>query len=268
MAFADHLLTARTFLFVPGHRPDRFDKAHASGADVVVLDLEDAVAPQHKDEARRHVTAWLHAGHRAVVRVNGTTSPWLDDDLAAVGRLAGALILPKAQSALDIGRLPSGVPVLPLVETALGVLHSREICSTSAVVRPVFGSVDLATELTVDHTSHQALRHARSALVLATAAARCGAPVDGVTTALDDEHALTEDTAHARSLGFTGKLCIHPRQVPVVHRVLAPTEDQIQWARAVLAIGAQGSVVAHAGQMIDRPVLLRAQALLHRAEFL
>ena len=264
MSFADHLLGARTFLFVPGHRPDRFDKALASGADAVVLDLEDAVADQHKDEARRHVAAWLRAGHRAVVRVNGRSSPWFEDDVAAVGHLAGALMLPKAQSMLDIERLPSGVPVLPLVETGLGVLQSREICLASAVVRPVFGSVDLAAELTVDPTSHQALLHARSTLVLAAAAARCGAPVDGVTTALDDEQALAEDTTHSLSLGFTGKLCIHPRQVPVVHKVLTPSEDQIQWARTVLAMGADGSVVAHGGQMIDRPVLLRAQALLDR----
>ncbi|MFF7946168.1 HpcH/HpaI aldolase/citrate lyase family protein [Streptomyces griseorubiginosus] len=265
MTFADHVLGARTFLFVPGHRPDRFDKALASGADVVVLDLEDAVAAQHKHEARRHVTDWLRAGQRAVVRINATGSPWIEDDLAEVGSLAGALMLPKAQNTGDIDRLPSGVPVLPLLETALGVLQSREICSASAVVRPVFGSVDLAAELDVDPTSHQALHHARSALVLAAAAARCGAPVDGVTTAFEDEHALIDDTAHARSLGFTGKLCIHPRQVPVVHKVLAPTEEQIRWARAVLAVGAEGSVVAHGGQMIDRPVLLRAQALLDRA---
>ncbi|MFD5401541.1 hypothetical protein [Streptomyces griseorubiginosus] len=128
------------------------------------------------------------------------------------------------------------------------------------------GSVGLAAELNVDPTSHQALHYARSALVPAAAAARCGAPVDGVATAFEDEHALIDDTAHAPSLGFTGKLCIRPGQVPVVHRVLAPTGKQIRVARAVLAAaGAEGTVVSHGGQMLDRPVLLRAQALVDRA---
>lgn len=265
MTYADRLLTARTLLFVPGHRPDRFDKARTSGADAVVLDLEDAVAPDRKGEAREHVRAWLSVGGHAVVRINGTASPWFEDDMRALAGLAGAVMLPKTESTADLDRLPAGLPVLPLIETAAGVIHAPEICAAPAVVRPAFGSVDLAAELGVDHACHEALRHARSALVLAAAAAGCGAPIDGVTTRFDEENALAGDTAHATTLGFTGKLCIHPRQVPVAHRHLAPSKDQLAWARTVLADVTDASVVARDGQMIDRPVLLRAQALLDRA---
>jgi citrate lyase subunit beta / citryl-CoA lyase len=265
VTFAERLLAARTLLFVPGHRPDRFDKAAASGADVVVLDLEDAVATDRKDEARGHVGAWLRQGHRAVVRINGTGSQWFEPDVAELGPLAAAVMLPKAESAAEVAQLPAGVPVLPLVETSLGVLRAAETCAVPAVVRPVFGSVDLAAELGVDHTSHAALRHARSSLVLAAAAARCGAPVDGVTTRLADEEALRRDTEQAVELGFTGKLCIHPRQVPLVHQLMAPTPEQVEWARAVLAGSGDGSAAAVNGEMIDRPVLTRARAVLSRA---
>jgi len=253
----------RSFLFVPGHRPDRFVKAAAAGCDAVVLDLEDAVAPDHKAEAREHVRAWLSAGNRAVVRVNGAGTPWFDDDLAAVAGRAVAVMVPKAEDRATLEAV--GAPVIPLVETALGVANAVALCSAEPVVRPAFGSVDLAAQLGVDHRSVEALRHARSALVLAAAAAGRSAPIDGVTTALDDDAALRSDLAHAIELGFTAKLCIHPRQVGPVHEAFAPAEADLQWARDVLAAAADRSVTVHNGQMVDRPVLLRAQAILERA---
>ncbi|AHH99077.1 HpcH/HpaI aldolase/citrate lyase family protein [Kutzneria albida] len=265
VTYVDLLVSARSFLFVPGDRPDRFDRARESSADVVVLDLEDAVAETAKDAARAHVSAWLRGGNRAVVRVNGVGTPWFEDDLLAMAGLAPALMLPKAQTAADITQLPTGIPVLPLVETAAGILGAAEVCRAPGVVRPAFGSVDLATELGIEHTARGALRHARSMLVLACAAANLPGPIDGVTTALDDRTALLDDLAEARALGFTGKLCIHPRQVPVVHGSLAPSESEARWARAVVDAAADGAARAVSGQMIDRPLLLRAQALLDRA---
>lgn len=175
---------SRSFLFVPGDRPDRFAKAAASGADVVVLDLEDAVAPGRKEQAREHVRHWLSGGNRAVVRINAAGTPWHDDDVAAVGA-AVAVMVPKAEEPLDLG-----VPTIPLIETAAGVLNAVAICAGKCVLRPALGSVDLAAQLGVDHRSHEALRHARSDLVLAAAAAGCGAPIDGVTTALDSPDTL------------------------------------------------------------------------------
>ncbi|WP_028849665.1 HpcH/HpaI aldolase/citrate lyase family protein [Thermocrispum municipale] len=253
------LASARTLLFVPGNRPDRFAKAAASGADAVVLDLEDAVAPEQKPAAREHVAEWLKAGNSAVVRVNAAGTPWHDDDVAAVGDVAMALMVPKAERAED---LPRGT-VIPLVETAAGIDNARAVCSAPGVVRPAFGSVDLAAELGVDPASYYALLHARSALVLAAAAAGCAPPVDGVTTSLDEVGLLRADTAHAVELGFTGKLCIHPRQIEHVHAALRPTDSELDWARRVVA-AADGGVSVVDGQMVDRPVVLRAERLLSR----
>ncbi|QXV56248.1 CoA ester lyase [Amycolatopsis sp. TNS106] len=263
----DLLRSAKTFLFVPGHRPDRFAKAEASGADVVILDLEDAVAPDRKEAARAHVRAWLAEGHQAVVRLNAAGTAWYHEDVASIGR-AFAVMLPKAENRAEIdslaGRLP-GVPILPLVETAAGIAGAVEVCRADAVVRPAFGSVDLAAQLGVDHRSHEALRYARSALVVAAAAAGRAAPIDGVTTALDDQAALAADIGHAKTLGFTGKLCVHPRQVAAANHGLAPSDSEIEWARDVLAHAGDGSVAVACGQMVDKPVEARARAILDRA---
>ncbi|NKE62773.1 CoA ester lyase [Lentzea sp. PSKA42] len=249
-------MNGRSFLFVPGDRPDRFPKAAASGADVVVFDLEDAVAVERKDEARDHVRAWLSDGNQAVVRINAAGTPWHDDDLAAVS-VAAAVMVPKAEEPLDLG-----VPTIPLIETAAGVLNAVALCAAKSVLRPAFGSVDLAAQLGVDHRSHEALRHARSTVVLAAAAAGCGTPIDGVTTALDSPGALQADLEHAITLGFTAKLCVHPRQVEAVNRAFTPSPAQLEWARAVVAVAENGAVSVHDGEMVDRPVVVRARAFL------
>lgn len=268
-SFTRVVATARTLLFVPGHRPDRFAKATASGADVVILDLEDAVGTDRKVEAREHVRVWLEQGHAAVVRINASGTEWHDDDVAMVAEWADVVMLPKAESASQLEaltrRLPRLAGLIPLVETAVGVTQAVSVCATPRVVRPAFGSVDLAAQLGVDHRSREALQHARSSLVLAAAAAGCDAPIDGVTTALGDEAALRADIEHATALGFTGKLCIHPAQVATVNAAFTPSDDEIAWARAVLAAAPDGSVTVHNGQMVDRPVLLRAEAILARA---
>jgi citrate lyase subunit beta/citryl-CoA lyase len=265
---AGDLQHARSLLFVPGDRPERFGKAALAGADAVVLDLEDAVAPGRKNQARDHVHRWLTQGNRVVVRINAPGTPWCEDDLAAVGPWASGVLVPKAEDPAEIeavaAALPAGTAVLPLLETARGIVQATALCADPAVVRPVFGSVDLAVQLGVDHQSHDALRHARAAVVLAAATAGCAAPIDGVTTALGDERALAADLDHAALLGFTGKLCVHPQQVEPVNRRFTPEDHEIEWAHAVLAAGADGSVAVHQGQMVDRPVFLRAQAVLAR----
>ncbi|MGW6791563.1 HpcH/HpaI aldolase/citrate lyase family protein [Streptomyces chartreusis] len=264
----DEIATARSFLFVPGDRPERFDKAVASGADVVLLDLEDAVAPEHKPAARDHVRAWLEAGNHAAVRINGTDTPWFDDDLAMVGGRAHTVMLPKAADPTTIGALaralPGGTGLIPLIETAVGVVGATAVCAAPGVIRPAFGSVDLAAELGVDPSSFEALSVARSALVLAAAATGRAAPIDGVTLALADDAVLHTDIDRAAAFGCTAKLCIHPRQVPAANDGFAPTLDDIAWARQITASAADGSVTVHDGQMIDRPVLLRAHNILSR----
>jgi citrate lyase subunit beta/citryl-CoA lyase len=261
------LQDAHTFLFVPATRPDRFDKAAASGADVVIIDLEDAVAPEEKDAAREHVSAWLAAGGHAAVRVNAVGSPWFHADLATLGN-AMAVVVPKTEGVDDLRRVagiaPPGLPVVPLVETASGVVAVQEICSGPGVVRLAFGNIDLAADLGVDPASRPALSGARSQLVYASRAARLAPPIDGVTTSIGDHELLTDDAQHARDLGFTAKLTIHPSQVPVVASVFRTTQQEIDWAVGLLA-SADDGVQLHDGHMVDEPVRARARAILRRA---
>ncbi|MEU9360998.1 CoA ester lyase [Streptomyces sp. NPDC048301] len=251
---------ARTFLFVPGDRPDRFDKAAASGADLVIVDLEDAVAAEDKESARRSVAAWRSLGARTVVRVNAPGTSWFEADLAMAVGAGCPVMVPKAEDPAVLAGIAPGSPLIPLVETALGVERAYEVCSAPGVVRAAFGNVDLAAQLGVAHDDSLVLSHARSRLVLASSAAGIAPPVDGVTTAVRDTEAPAADTAHARRLGFTGKLCVHPAQIAAVASGFAPTDDELRWARTVL--GAGDSVTTVDGQMVDRPVLERARRIL------
>lgn len=254
---------------MPGSSPGRFEKAQASAADAVVIDLEDAVAPEGKAEAREHARAWLAAGSAAVVRINGSDTPWHDEDVAMAAEHGCPVMLPKSERGEQVAelgdRLGAGAGLVPLIETAAGVSNAERICRAAGVIRCAFGSVDFATQLGVDHEDHEALRFARSQLVLASHAVGVAAPLDGVTTAVRDADRLAEDCAHARSLGMTGKLCIHPCQVPDVVSAFTPTDEQLEWARRVLwASGAGGAVTVLDGALIDKPVVDRARAVLAR----
>lgn len=258
------LEAARSLLFVPGDRPDRFGKAVATGADAVILDLEDAVAPPDKDTARDNVAAWLGQGNSAVVRINPPGTPWCDADLAMAARFSAPVMVPKSEDAAVLAdlacRTAGKCPLLPLVETATGVERATEVGATAGAIRMALGNVDLAAELGIAHDDHTALAYARSRLVSASAAAGLCPPVDGVTTSVRDPEVLAADVAHARRMGFAGKLCIHPAQVTAVSSHFAPSESEQRWARSVLAAG--DSVTVIDGQMVDKPVLERARRLL------
>ncbi len=257
--------SAQTFLFVPGHRPDRFDKAAAAGADAVILDLEDAVAPADKETARDHVARWLATGGQAAVRVNAPGTTWFDADLALAARHGVPVMVPKAEDAhvlAEIAERAPGAALIALIETAIGIEHACSLCAVPAVRRAAFGSVDLAAQLGIRHDDTLALTFARSRLVIASAAAGIAPPIDGVTTDIANHDLLAADVGHARRLGFTAKLCIHPRQVPLVRAGFAPTEDELRWAERVLDAG--DAVSAVDGQMIDKPVLAHARRLLGR----
>jgi citrate lyase subunit beta/citryl-CoA lyase len=249
-------LAATTFLFVPGDRPDRFGKAAASGADVVVLDLEDAVAPADKDTARAEVGAWLERGE-AMVRINAPGTPWFEADAALVAGRGVPVVVPKAETP---GVLAGFREVIALVETARGVERAAELAAVPSVTRLAFGSVDLAAELGVAPEDPEPFAYARSRLVIASAAAGLAPPVDGVTTDLRDGDRLAADVRYARRMGFGGKLCVHPRQVAPVRAGFAPTEAEREWARRVITTGASVSTVDD--QMVDKPVLARARRIL------
>lgn len=263
-------MSAVTWLFVPGDRPERFGKAQASGADAVVCDLEDGVAPGAKTQARIDVRTWLTAGGRAWVRVNAAGSEAGDDDVAALRGLPGlqGLMVPKSESAgqlEDLVRRGGGCPAVALVETAAGVLEAGSIARSPAVERLAFGSIDYAGDIDAVE-SDDSLLLARSLLVLASRAAGKPGPLDGVTTDLLTMEPVQAAAAYARSLGFAGKLCIHPRQVAAVAAGFAPNEKDVQWAREVVTATSSAGAVAVAGHMVDRPVLERARRILSRVE--
>jgi citrate lyase subunit beta / citryl-CoA lyase len=265
---------AITYLFVPGNRPDRFDKALASGADAVILDLEDAVAAGAKDAARAAVGAWL-AGNRPgdgrlLVRINDETTAWFEDDLELL-RGAGSIgvMLPKAESAGQIARvlaaLDPDVIVVPLIETARGLREVAAIAAADGVQRLAFGTLDFAVDLDLSGDERGLIAPAM-AIALASRCAGKAAPIAGVTPTVNDDEALSRDLAFARAVGFNAKLCIHPAQVAAVRRALAPTARELDWAaRVIAAAEASAGAVQVDGRMVDRPVLLKAQSILDRA---
>jgi citrate lyase subunit beta/citryl-CoA lyase len=265
----------RSYLFVPGHRPERFPKALAAGADVVIIDLEDAVAPHDKDMARNAVSKWLSAGTPVVLRINGADTVWFEHDLHLLS-LPGvaAVMLPKAESAAQIARVRAGLPpgraslpVLPMIESALGLHRLHELAGAPGVERLVLGAIDLQVDLGLRDATDEDLLPFMLDIVVASRVAGIRRPVDGVSTAIDDEKGLAADVRRTRRLGFGGKLCIHPRQVAIVNAGLMPSEQEVAWATAVVAAAARsgGAVVAMEGKMIDKPVILRAEAILAQA---
>lgn len=253
-------MSVRSWLFTPGDRPERFGKAAACGADVAIVDLEDAVAPDDKIRARAAVAEAL-SGLKAYVRVNGVGTPWHEKDLGAVAGRVGLLgvMLPKAETPDVLDGI--GVPVVALVETAVGVENAALVAAHPNVVRLAFGSVDFA--LDIGATDDDFL-YARSRLVVVSRAHGIGAPVDGVTTDLDDPDRTMRDARRARELGFAGKMCLHPRQVGPVNRAFTATEAELAWARQVVAAAGDGGAVRLGGQMIDRPRLELARRLLEQ----
>lgn len=260
---------AVTWLFVPGSRPDRFDRAARSTADEVILDLEDAVAPQAKDAARGAVVSWLDGGGTGWVRVNAAPTAWFEQDLAALDGSIGlrGVVVPKAEDPSSLqalrSRLPDGVGVMALVESARGVDQVGAI-ARSGVDRVAFGSIDFALDIGAEET-HEALLLARSSLVLASRVSGLAPPIDGVTVTTQDQAATEKAAARACGLGFGGKLCLHPRQVEPVARGFRPTAAQLEWATRILG-ASTGGTGAHAvdGEMVDRPVLERARSIVAR----
>lgn len=266
--------SATTWLFVPGDRPERFDKAAGAGADIVVLDLEDAVAPLDKPAARDAVTAWLADAGRnagpAAVRINADPVE-READLSALTSLPAdvpvTVMVAKAEDPADVtamlARLSAGSVAVALVETARGVLAAAALAAVPGVVRLAIGTFDLAAELGIDPEHDDALAPSRGALVLASAAAGLAGPVDGVTASVDDSDLIAADSALSRRRGFAGKLCIHPRQLPAVRAGFAPSETDLRWAERVLdAAGDGGAVAVVDGRMVDKPVVDRARRIV------
>jgi citrate lyase subunit beta/citryl-CoA lyase len=263
------LSEATTFLFVPGDRVQRFERAASSGADVVILDLEDGVDPASRATARGYTVDWLRSGRPAVVRVSACGTEDHELDVRALRGLATRVMLAKTESVQDAAAtaaaLDGPVEIVALIETARGVAAAGAVAAQDVVVRLAFGNVDLATDLGVDANDRRALLTARSLLTLASSAAGIAGPVDGVTTSIHDAEQVRADAAEADALGFRGKLCIHPAQVASARAGFRPSAAQVAWARNVLASASAGEARNLDGVMVDRPVEEKARAVLRRA---
>jgi citrate lyase subunit beta/citryl-CoA lyase len=268
-----------TYLFVPGSRPERFDKALASGADRIILDLEDAVAPAEKQAALAAIAQWLSKlqsdRERVLVRINAVSTPWFEEDLAMLARHqpCGAM-LSKCETAADLvvvrSVLSPSAELVALIETAKGLARLQAIAEYSGVSRLAMGSLDLMAELDVPSNS-PTLMVAAAQLVLASRACDLPQPIAGVTPALNAEQ-VQRDMAEALQIGFGAKMCIHPMQLQPVRNALKPSADELAWAQRVmqawqasLATGTAAGAIQVDGKMVDRPVVLRAEQVLHKA---
>jgi citrate lyase subunit beta/citryl-CoA lyase len=271
-----------TYLFVPGNRPDRFDKAVAAHPDAVILDLEDSVHPDSKAGARAAVRGWHErtpsTGCLRYIRLNGNTLSTLAEDLEWLATLrhperCAGIFLPKAEFvdvivhvARKVTAWNTSAHIVCIIETAKGLQAIDGIASAPLVARLAFGSLDFSLDTQCRHTN-EAFLLARSRIVLASRVAGLPPPIDGVTPALNEMGTLTADVAHACALGFSAKLCIHPTQVPVARDGFMPGDERVAWARRVLAAVASGShAVQVDGQMVDLPIIEQAQKVLYDAE--
>jgi citrate lyase beta subunit len=266
----------RSLLFAPASDEHKLRKALASEADGVVADLEDGTAPEEKEAARGIVETVFSDAAEArsarVLRVNAPGSEWFEDDLELADRLElDLLMLPKAtpQTVSVLG--PDGPPVLAIVESAEGLRLAYETAAAERVFALALGTHDLSAELrTLARPDGLEVLYARSKVVTDSAAAGRRSPFDTVYRDVRDPAGLEEECLLASSLGFGGKLCIHPGQLEVVNRVFAPSEAELAWARRVLGAYEAGlregrGAVALDGKMVDMPIVRQAERLLAEA---
>lgn len=265
----------RTALFVPATRLDRVAKAWAAGADAVIVDLEDAVAAAAKPAARQALAEYLTTADRPVwVRVNAGDTPWWEDDLAACASQPGlaGLVVPKAEPDDALRRAcATGVPIMPLIETPVGLAQAQEVATFDGVQRLCFGILDFMAALGTRPGSAAAqdvLQQMRFHVLLASSLRGLAAPLDTVYPSISDESGLRAHADAGMSMGLGGMLCIHPSQICVVHAVYRPSADALQWAQRVLAHVQQTGEQAFQldGQMVDLPVIRRAQRILSASE--
>lgn len=263
----DRLRLCRSLLFLPASNPRAIAKARTLGADMVVLDLEDAVKPEDKDAARPAAIEAAAAGFgdsMVAIRVN-SPGRWLEADIAAVGESAAAFaIVPRTSGPAEAEHVAAGTgkPVLAMIETAAGVLAAAAIAPATAGL--IAGTNDLAASIGLRPGGNRAaLRTGLQMTVLAARAA--GVPVfDGVYNRLDDLDGFEEECREGRSFGFDGKSLIHPSQVEAANRIFSPAEEEIDRARRLLA-AATGGAERFEGEMIERMHVDQARAVLARA---
>ncbi len=269
----------RSVLFTPGTRGDRIQKAlHTGAADVIVADLEDAVAPDQKEQARDEVRTALDAvpasAAQRAVRINPWPSRTAEDDLDAIlDTNPDLLVIPKAESPDDIRALDARLGnhparLLLILETAEGVLNARKLArATDRVAALAFGAEDLAADAGMRRSPSNSEVAVPRALVALAAAAAGIAAIDMITADFRDTDRATREATEARALGYKGKMCLHPTQVTATHAAFAPTQEEIAWAQRVVhaadeAGSEAGGVLVVDGAMVDVPLIRQARAIL------
>lgn len=280
----------RSLLFAPGNHPRRVEKCLTLGADAVILDLEDAVAEAEKVATRALVVQALSRPRRSLgyVRVNALGTPWaLGDFLAVVAAGVDGIVLPKVESASDLrtgewlvdslerdrGLPRDSIDLIPIIETAAGFANMASIAAAARRTRRLaFGAGDFTLDIGLSWSADETeLLPYRSQFVVQSRAAGLEPPLDTVWVALDDPEGFRRSAQRGCSLGFQGKLCIHPDQVPVVNECFRPTPRELAHARRVIEAFEQAqreglAAIQVDGQFVDYPIVYRAQRLVARAQ--
>ncbi|EOE0524428.1 HpcH/HpaI aldolase/citrate lyase family protein [Providencia stuartii] len=267
-----------TYLFVPGDHPQFFDKACISGSDVLILDLEDSVHPLHKSLARQEVMDWLlhypkkEVTQKIAIRINQPNSIEYDQDIDWLKKnnlfiYLSHLVIPKVESVAMINDVKKylfdnpQLSMIAIIETAWG-LHRVYDIAHSGVERLAFGSLDFSLDMQCD-MSRESLLFARTQVVLASRLANLLAPIDCVTPDIDDLAALEQECLHAKALGFTAKLAIHPYQIAIIKRSFDITQQQLAWSKKVLQQSQEQYAFKVDGKMVDLPLILQAKKWLN-----
>ncbi|GGF18248.1 HpcH/HpaI aldolase/citrate lyase family protein [Subtercola lobariae] len=254
---------ARSWLLVAGNRADQFDRAAESSADQVILDIEDAVDPKAKPKARLDVVEWLSSGGEAWVRINDHSTDFWSSDVDALVGVPGltGVVLAKAESSQHVtetfDRLHGAVPVVPLLESALGIEEAVTIARARGAFRLAFGSGDYRRD-TGTSADNLAMAYPRSRLVVASRVGNLPGPIDGPTVG-SNHPILREQSMMTVSLGLTGKLCLDPGQSEVINEVISPTPSDLSWAREFIADFIDRGEVIRDGS--DLPRLARARKI-------
>lgn len=268
------MFAANSLLFVPGSRPDRFAKAGAAGAGLVVIDLEDAVGPADKEAARDAALAQVaDAPETFAIRINAVTTAAGIRDLAALTQaqvLPRKMMVPMVETATELDIVAAALgdrcpELMPLIETPRGLRSALSIASHPKVSALMFGGADFSGELQVP-VSWDPLLGARHQLVLACAEARIPL-IDAPYIHLDDDEGLARECKQARGIGVQAKPAIHPRQVPTIEAAFAPTQDEVAEAREALEVYEEngGEAVRHNGRMLEAPMIKTYRAVLARS---
>jgi citrate lyase subunit beta / citryl-CoA lyase len=270
-------ILGEVYLFAPGNSEKKIHKALNLHTDAVIIDLEDSVTSNEKEMARNLVYSLLKTDEtfrsKIYVRINSIKTQWFFEDLNMVNELkrVDGIMIPKSEDKTSISLaaelLNKNVEIIPLIESAAGVMNIRTILSSDqAVDRVAFGSVDFALDIGVDWSVEGTERaYAMSKLVLASRAAGVNPPIDAVFPIIDDRESFIKDTQKGKQTGFNGKMVIHPKQIDWVKEVYTPSKKQLEWSRKVIDVfesSAHSGAIDLEGKLIDRPVYLLAERLI------